>query len=682
MLGLIADKTKVRCLYFLSIIPLVYALNSLANPPPTVPVEVMDSVDKSVKKVESNEMSVYEGSSSPVEVQGGGMGLGGMGGLGGFGGSYGSSALGSPGMAGGFPFASKDGGGFGASMKAPENVDPKWYLENDQIPPLFKSIIDEDEEALGHYTYLAHKNCVEMRDGGLIKFFEDNIQPFIRTKPKVCEAFVHTQTEKTVPIFVDEGNGVWNQKNVPVKYDQYQFTESALDRDELSDTEKYIFDKLKEQSNVGAFGVGAIEYPADAKQQSSELSNLTVAQYITAPREMLLGANSILVKTMLLRLWDHLNLTQKMEALNTCPPLLQLNQHSGFWQTESRGSDKEGDSYDHFLKICQAKSMEELLPYLDQSIMAEYALYSGNSPSIANSIIPMCLSWPEAQTVTPKRLPATNFQKVLFNGAETLRSSNFQYNSRFDPFFSFNKTDDSSLTPEQLTALKDYTGNGYYDAINAYEMWGRLGVHMVERNREKQQEEWKMPKRENYEDVLEYEEAMVQYLRNQSEDDEIDLMTTGSGVPLSQTRVDLRSALDSLDSFEGITFGGHQLSGHLFKGLRIREGATFSPGFFMSTSTEAQTAHNFLGIHRASPMFKGTEDDEESRRNPNEAVTGYLFVIKNRTGTPIGNYSQYRGEKEVLVHPDARFKILKVETLEIAGEEYPNAQVVYLEELE
>ncbi len=596
-----------------------------------------------------------------------------------------SSPLGNGGMGGGLkiepeafdllpPIGALKGFPGPPPIEAPKNIDESWYLDNGEMPRVFREALKQDKNAREKYIYLAHQNCTEARDHGLLKFFEENIDPLLRTKPRICEGFSKNQIQNQVTTFVPDDKGDWVSKYELISYDQYTFNTDSLNEEGLSESEKYLRKKLIEQNGPIA---PSVHIPLPSEEQSVQLPELIKNQTIDFPRERFLRPDAVLVKTMLLRLWDSLSLLEKMEALNQCPTRLGLNEQTSFWKTNNSSDKDNPEAMKDFIKICQAEDMKDIVPYIDDSIMAEFSLYAGNSPLIAHSLVSLCLSWPSADVVTPKALPSTSIDKVIYHGADIISSNNSDYSTRIEAFNLLNQKGASKLSEKERQALSDYTGNGFYDAINAYEMWGSLGVYMLERNMQKKYDEQMAPKREYFNNDKDYEEAMIKYI---VEGKRIDLMTTNSGTSISQSSQNLKDALGNLDHFDGVTFGGHQLSGHLLKGLRIREGATFSPGFFMSTSTRAETARGFLGIWRADPKYSNTQTDE--RRKPTEEVTGYYFVVKNRTGAPVANYSQFSGENEVIIHPDARFKILKVETLSLDGVEYPNAQVIYMEELE
>ena len=416
------------------------------------------------------------------------------------------------------------------------------------------------------------------------------------------------------------------------------------------------------------------------------------------------GVSPLLKSTLLSRLWDKLGGLEQMQALNDCPAQLHLNKNPKSWEINPEMKASNEDHFSDFMKICNADKIEEILPYLDDGVMGEFSIYLKAQPNPLSHLVGVCESWPEAGVVTPKELPPTNLERVLYNASifKSVFGSGFGGESYFNLI---NKAAEGSLSEAELTALTDYTANGSYDRINAYEMWGRVGVWFAtpedpSASMEKYFEDnFPRPKRKDFETDEEFNQAYASYIQNRNQflprlygspeqraqveemmkENETDPMRAAvSGTHLSQTSRDLRSAIESLDGFKGVTFGGHQLSGHLFKGMRLREGATFEPGFFMSTSTSQQTALSFLGIHRGS--YAGIQE-ERDERSPHEEVTGYLFVVKNEHGASGANYSQYKSENEVLLHPDAQYRILKMETLEVDGTTYPNAQVVYIEEI-
>jgi len=415
-----------------------------------------------------------------------------------------------------------------------------------------------------------------------------------------------------------------------------------------------------------------------------------------------------------MRLWDKLSPLEQMKGLRECPSDLSLNDSSITWNINDEDQPNSSESFSHFKKICEAKTTQELLPYLDESVMTEFALHAGGTGDASAIILPLCLSWPEEQVVTPIPLPSVTKDQIFYRSSEFSRSFLNRYKQALGLL---NKRENSNLSPEQEQALSDYTANGSYDRINAYEMWGRLGVWYIADEQQSYaymtEEQFNQfnprPKREDFQTQEAYEARFAHFLKLranllphlygtpeertsalekiQEKADSSDSMTTGSGVHLSVTSQHLRQALEGLEGFEGVTFGGHQLSGHLFKGLSLREGATFKPGFFMSTSTTQSTALNFLGLHRAQGGWGAGNRTKDriaagEEVDLNETVTGYLFVVHNHNGVPIANYSNYSSENEILLHPDAEYRIIKVETLTHEGETYPNAQVIYLEELE
>jgi hypothetical protein len=206
----------------------------------------------------------------------------------------------------------------------------------------------------------------------------------------------------------------------------------------------------------------------------------------------------------------------------------------------------------------------------------------------------------------------------------------------------FNGYENTKLTDDELEAISSYTGDAY-DSINAYQSWGRVGLYFQRR-------------REREEGSADGERG-----EDQSYDEE------GIERDIPALTKNLKSALGKLDHFEGVSFGAHQLNSHIF--TRLRKGGRFEPGFFMSTSTNMRIAENFLEIP------EGQLTDKQRTE-----VKGYLFVVKNKSGSPLENLSLYPGEYEVLLNPDSKYRVLDMEPYLHEGEELPNVKIVYIEE--
>lgn len=617
----------------------------------------------------------------------------------------------------------------------PEGFDPSWYLRNPEVPEALKGVLADNELALHEYAVRARTSCVRLQENGLLDFFNKEVMSFVRSKPSICQAFEAKEETIRQQFWGNGGFGNgWGasqglnelnnynnqQSTIEVKYTSYNFNSELLeDQDELPPFEKLLLAGLEKESPYSGFSQSPLQsgimiphpYADQPGLQNQPQENFQ--GIIDGPRESMKKPHPLLVQTMLMRIWDKLSPLHQMQGVRECPGRLKLNDSSLTWQLNDEPQSESDQFFELFKEICEAQEMEELLPFMDESIMTELALHSGELQDPTSMILPMCINWPEAQVVTPRPLPPVTVDQIIYRGSELSRLTNHMYRQA-QALNLFNRRNTGSpLTPEQIQALSDYTANGSYDRINAYEMWGRLGVWYMSDDQPNQgytEEAFNQfnprPERSSFTSQAEYEAAFAHYLEKRAQwlpliygtpeqQAEVraameqnqtvnDPMKTHSGIPLSETSQHLKEALDSLDGFEGITFGGHQLSGHLMKGVSIREGATFSPGFFMSTSTTPQTALNFLGIFRA----QGFGDQRAMQRiqngeevNMNENVTGYLFVVRNRNGVPIANYSNYSSENEVLLHPDAEYRILKVEPLEHNGQTYPNAQVVYVDEI-
>ncbi|MEC7276767.1 MAG: ADP-ribosyltransferase [Bdellovibrionota bacterium] len=587
--------------------------------------------------------------------------------------------------------------------KLPEGVDKNWFLTNTEIPQVLKDMLVEDESALERYAINAHKACVDLKENGLLDFFTNGIKEFVRTKPKFCEAIKIEKTTMKNMVYMPtqtSPNAIPNfeEKEVDIHYENYSIDSDKLQGVEgLSGADSLILSHFKEGTHTSL----NVPVPLEEQNHLSDSEKESLKFSLGGFNQSMKGVSPLLKSTLLSRLWGKLGGLEQMRALNDCPAHLSLNKNPVSWEINPEMNQENEPHFSDFMKICNADNIEEILPYLDDGVMGEFAIYLKSQPNPLSHVVGICDSWPESGVVTPRELPPTSLEKVLYNASifKSIYGGGYMDESYFNLI---NKAAEGSLSEAELTALTDYTANGSYDRINAYEMWGRVGVWFAtpedpSASMEKYFEQnFPRPKRKDYNSDEEFNQAYASYIQNRNQflprlygspeqraqveemmkENETDPMRAAiSGTHLSQTSRDLRSAIESLDGFKGVTFGGHQLSGHLFKGMRLREGATFEPGFFMSTSTSQQTALSFLGIHR------GAFGAQEDRRAPSEEVTGYLFVVKNEHGASVANYSQYKSENEVLLHPDARYRILKMETLEVDGTTYPNAQVVYIEEI-
>jgi|GEM_PF-3645474 len=386
-----------------------------------------------------------------------------------------------------------------------------------------------------------------------------------------------------------------------------------------------------------------------------------------------------LKRTMIHRLWKQLPLQEQMEISVKCP-IGGLVNNRAFWQVNERNFDGDPKLRGQGIKICKAQSFEEIMPFLDESIIAEYILHEKvKEGNITKTLATLCHNFPAPNVVKKVSLPPTTESELVFNLAETLRTTNGNYADQGDSGIGiFNRA--PNLTPEEEKALADYS-SADYTAINTYQMWGKFGLWLLERSnrdnvipdltpqqrRDLNPEQLKSYERSkelgffvppNWDNMSEEEKKTLRSQYNMN-----DLWKTKSGVPISETVAHLKSALEKMEPFNGFTYGAHSLSGHFFK--NYEPGDTFNPDFFMSTSKDLRVAKNFLDTQFGPPL-------QEKK---------ILFVVRSRTGVPIKNQSNISVEEEVLLHPDSRYKVIKVEPYYENGEMVDNVDVVYMDEI-
>ncbi|MEC7277598.1 MAG: ADP-ribosyltransferase [Bdellovibrionota bacterium] len=395
--------------------------------------------------------------------------------------------------------------------------------------------------------------------------------------------------------------------------------------------ERMIFKVLK--SHEGK----TLSRPLKYSDQKSKNHNENNKIYIEAFRGDL-DSDPLLKEVLISRMWEKLSVMEKMKVHAKCTDL-SLNNNKNFW--DLRNTEKSNrDWYSLAIKICQSDSTADLIPYIDTSILNEYAFYLHENSEALSRIYGLCEAWPQASLKTVKPLPSISRNRLLLNYAEFKQADNYYENG--EAINLFNGYENSKLTEDEQEAISAYTGDSY-DPINAYQSWGRVGLYF-QRRRE----------RENSENNGERGEE-------QGYDDE------GVERDIPALTKNLKSALGKLDHFDGVSFGAHQLNSHIF--TRIRKGGHFEPGFFMSTSTNRSIAEGFLEI----PEGQLTEEQKEE-------VKGYLFVVKNKSGKPLENLSLYPGEYEVLLDPESKYRVLDMEPYLHEGEELPNVKIVYIEE--
>ncbi len=506
------------------------------------------------------------------------------------------------------------------------------YLKELQLEKGLESVILKDQFHAEDLNANLQQGCETLVKFDLLKFIEDDLSPIVKSKPKVCTQFKKKTYEEMKEVSFPDPDMPSEDltENFKLEFEDVTFN-GELNGDDLPHEEAMVFKILKIHEGR------TLSRPVKFEDQKSHNQNGNSKRYIDAYRGSL-DNDPLLKEVLISRIWDKLSVMEKMKVHTKCTDL-SLNNNKNFWNLKhSEKSDR--DWYALAIKICQSESTENLIPYIDISILNEYAFYLHEDGEAMSRLYGLCEAWPEASFKLVKPLPPISRNKLLLNYAEFKMANNFYENG--ESINLFNGYENTKLTDDELEAISSYTGDAY-DSINAYQSWGRVGLYF-QRRRER-------------------EEGSTDGERG--EDQSYDEEGIERGIPALTKN--LKSALGKLDHFEGVSFGAHQLNSHIF--TRLRKGGHFEPGFFMSTSTNMKIAENFLEIP------EGQLTDKQRTE-----VKGYLFVVKNKSGSPLENLSLYPGEYEVLLNPDSKYRVLDMEPYLHEGEELPNVKIVYIEE--
>ena len=534
-------------------------------------------------------------------------------------------------------------------------IDQEWFFQNSGVPEILKNILQSNaqEETIQNSAYDLHVGCLTYHHSELADFINSKVSPLFQTKPRFCEVFSERST-KTASIsnhethIADDGEVIVTPTaSTTREIVQWSLKSEKLHPEAFSDPiDRYVVDALvktlenqqQEESNSG-------EKSIDAKNIVSLIS----------PKK---GPPRELVASGLLRVWSSLSSSEQMKLLANCPPALDLNSHRGFWRLNSSEEVGNSDHYQLGLKLCQAKELKDITGLIDKSLLSEFLLnLTAKDDLDPIEMALLCEAWPQANLINTSPFPPIVDQDELyFNIGEYHRRGSPENNGQLAPF---NPKELSKLTKEQRDALLSYT-TANFDSMNAYEMWGSLGLFFHHRDMKKQ---WADSSSPNYigdggrlpkwDEMT--SEQQREFLRVRS------VYITTQGQRTSDAVSYLGEALRGMDQYQGISFSAQRLAGHLFTNLKV--GRTFTPSFFMSTSTNHETAVRFLGLNR--------EEDLTER---------YLFVVKNKTGVPLSNHSPFTEEDEVLVHPDATFEVTAIEPFGRNGEVIDYVKVIYLQE--
>lgn len=573
------------------------------------------------------------------------------------------------------------------SLKSVSSTEEFPFIRSLEISPETIDVILKSDSAPFFEEKLA-EGCEKLIENDLIRFIEDDISPLFTTQPQFCGAFQKevTKEDKVVSFMSpnpDEGQlrKRFSLLTNVVKVNSLQEGDSQGASGKSPEAiERNLFSKLLNDHVIQEFSV-----PLEISEQTEmDKTDVNLKSYVEASRNRL-RADPVLKQTLLHRIWPSLSALQKMKLHRKCDGIY-LNNNKVFWEFKEGKGDEA--LFDRALSICQADSTSDLIPYLDRSVLLEYGLYLHHANDAPYKLFSLCEAWPRADLSNRINLPKTTRTRVMSN-YQDFASFNLNYDNGV-AITLFNEGDGKPLNEEEKKAIRIYTGHSYNE-INAYEQWGYLGLWVVNKDRQKNMLEARfklnpIPKREDFENLVDYYkayEAWVLKMRVGKLPDNWDTMSKeeksrhisekeisfhedqeGRSVP--QTARNLKSALEKLDHYQGVSFGSHQLNSHIFSSLK--KGGSFSPGFFMSTSSDPIVAETFLKL----PVEKTPESIA--------AVEGYFFVVKNESGTPIDNLSQYSGEYEVLVHPDAQFEVLDIEPFSDGETTYPNVKVVYIKE--
>ena len=552
-----------------------------------------------------------------------------------------------------------------------------------------KSAILKNKTVADQLEYSLTEGCERLAKTGVIEFIENQLSPIVKERPEYCEYIKKRGYKKDVAINmpVEGFSKATIGREFQIDFEEVYFDDSHAtnERNKTSPTENFILKVLNSSK------VKSLSRPLLAQDQEKTNLEDYEKKYIDAYRGRD-RADPILKQTMLLRIWPELSSLEQMKILTECSKNYQmkLNNHKAFWIFNDQKKPENKNLFEKALKICRTEKTEELIPFIDESILNEYAYYLQGTATSSKNLFSLCHSWPVASFNNQAHLPSTNRKAVLLNFAE-FQLSDF-YRSDGAAIELFNDEFSLNISAEEMNAVRSYTGHSF-NPLNAYEQWGKLGLYFATRERQQKisnnkRKKYKEPQYQDFENLEEYKEAYNKYqlhlkigdiplswehMTSEQKARHIQDVTLSydesiAGQNIPEMAKNLKSALKSMDNFQGLSFGGHQLNTHIFK--RLRKGSTFTPGFFMSTSTNINTAQGFLKI---------SEDDSEDDL---DKKTGYLFVLKNETGIPIVNQSSYPGEFEVLVSPDSQFKVLEIAPLEVDGKTYPNISIVFIQEID
>jgi hypothetical protein len=540
---------------------------------------------------------------------------------------------------------------YGAARREDIEINQEWFYSNSGVPAILKDILraNADQETISRHANDLHIGCKTYMNSGLEDFITSSISPLFTEKPGFCSVFSGKQRgEETIsrmqytpPDEEEEGGSDdsfdFEREEITRSYHDWPLDSEKLNPDQFTDPlDKFVINQISQAQGEENPPIRVYEQSDD--DTAKGLYGITDSPS-TPPKE--------LISAGLLRLWGTLSQLEQMQLLRNCPRELGLNTLRGFWNISSADQRGSSSNYQLGLRLCQADKLEDVIPLLDKSLLSEYMLnLSVTSPFDTKKILDLCEAWPAARlTTSPLFPPAASVDQLFFNIGEHYRNE-MSFSS--DALSLFNPLELENLTDDQREAIEAYTSSNY-DAMNAYQMWGSLGLFFLQRYRDSEEEKY------SEEDLAEMDQEFRREILR-----ERDVFRTMHGRRTATAVRTLREALRGMDQYNGVSFSAQKLSGHFFTSLRV--GSTFTPDFFMSTSIDQDVAISFLDLDSSN-----TEER-------------YLFVVNNRTGVPLTNHSSFSEEQEVLVHPDASFEVVAVEPFIHNGVAQENIKVVYLSE--